>query len=58
MYIVKEMRTMTVGELKKILENLEDDMEVMVDRYDCEGFEYADTEIIYPEDSKPILRVF
>lgn len=52
---------MTVGELKKVLENLEDDMEVMVDGYDYEGFynlNYADTEIIYLEDSKPILRVF
>lgn len=49
---------MTVAELKKILENLEDDMEVMIDEYDCEGFNYADTEIIYPENGKPFLKVY
>lgn len=54
----KGVDTMTVAELKKILENLEDDMEVMVDDYDYEGFNHADTEIIYPRNDKPFLRVY
>lgn len=52
---------MTVAELKKVLENLEDDMEVMVDGYDYEGYynmNYADSEVIYPTHEKPFLRIF
>lgn len=50
---------MTVGELKKVLEHLEDDMEVMVDKYnDVYILDYADTEIIYPKNDKPFLRVY
>lgn len=50
---------MTVAELKKVLENLEDDMKVMVDKYnDVYILDYADTEIVYPENGKPYLRVY
>jgi hypothetical protein len=60
MYIVKEMRTMTVAELKKILDECDDDMDVMVDMYEYGGYtiDYADAEIVYPKNDKPFLRVY
>lgn len=48
---------MTVGELKKVLENLEDDMEVMIENCGY-NIDNADTEIIYPENGKPFLKVY
>lgn len=51
---------MTVAELKKVLENLEDDMEVMVETCDYGDYniDNAYTKIVYPEHDKPFLAVY
>lgn len=56
-YIVKEMRTMTVGELKKVLDECDDDMEVWIQNCGY-NIDYADIEIVYPENDKPFLKVY
>ena len=48
---------MTVGELKKVLDECDDDMEVWIEN--C-GYhiDYARIEIVYPENDKSFLKVY
>ena len=52
---------MTVKELKRIIEDLDDNIEVMVDLYDESGFDYAECEVrelITVDGIQSILRIY
>lgn len=48
---------MTVGELKKVLDECDDDMEVWIKNCGY-NIDHADIEIVYPENDKPFLKVY